>query len=237
MPKKVKTEPGLDRESLLRRALLLPEFPAFGEFRLRPFTLWTLDLCEEIGLEIFLALPKGKKAAGNHLFQVAALVWFHDQANTEDQVDAHLAAGTWRPEVERLLRGPHLAAEAEALADYVAFFSRLIQAASVRVKKKPKKKGEQSEAEPPNLLEPGGTFALIWSITGGHLADRDQFRFLYRGLSLPCLLSFYHCALRANLLWTVSPKPAGIDKKQRKKAALVRRDFFAKSKGAQPLDF
>lgn len=224
MPAKADDPERARRDSLLRRACLLPERPQFGAFRLRPFSLWTLDLCEEIGLEIFLKLPAGVKPAGSRPFQIAALVWFHDERNTEDAVDQALAFGTWRADVAALAKSADLAAVLEPLADYLAFFAELVSVAAVRVKKRPRKPGEKEEKTPAGTIEPGGTFAMLWSIGGEQVAGRDQLRFLYRGLPLPWLLSFYHCALRAALAWTV---PAGtgkpkLDAEKFRRAALAR---------------
>lgn len=195
--------PGAARETLLRRSLLLPERPSFGRFTLRPFSLWTLDLCEEIGLDVFLALPPEVIPAGGRSFQLAALVWFHSVERSEAEVDAALMSGAWRSEVKRSLRDPDLAAALPALADYLAYFGQMIAAASVRVRKKPKAAGEVEEKPPPGLVEPGGAYALLWTLGGGALDGPDQFAWLYRGLPLPRLLSFYHCALRASLAWTL----------------------------------
>lgn len=224
MPK-AKTDPErARREALLRRACLLPERPVFGEFRLRPFCLWTLDLCEEIGLEIFLKLPEGTKPAGSRPFQMAALVWFHDERNSEDAVDQALAFGTWRAAVEDLAKSSALAGVFPALADYLAFFAELVTVAAVRVKKRPKQPGEKEEKTPAGTIEPGGTFAMLWSIGGEQVASREQWRFLYRGLPLPWLLSFYHCALRASLAWTVAAGKGGdkLDAEKFRRAALAR---------------
>lgn len=212
------------REALLRRACLLPERPQFGAFRLRPFTLWTLDLCEEIGLEIFLKLPPGVAPAGARPFQIAALVWFHDERNAEDAVDQALAFGTWRAEVAALAKSADLAATLEPLADYLGFFAELVSVAAVRVKKRPRKPGEKEPKTPAGTIEPGGTFAMLWSIGGEQVASREQWRFLYRGLPLPWLLSFYHCALRASLAWTVAAGKGGdkLDAEKFRRAALAR---------------
>lgn len=193
----------LERDRLLRRALLLPARPLLGEFRLRPFSLWTLDLCEEIGLGFFLELPEGTKPAGSRIFQLATLVWCHDATRSIEEVDDALAAGTWRDEARRLARDPRLERSLDAIADYVAFFSRLIAAASVRVKRKPRRRGEKEEVDPPDLLEPATPLALCWSISGGSIEGPDRFREIYRETPLPVVLGFYHCALRAALVWTV----------------------------------
>lgn len=202
--------PGSDlafaRETLLRRSLLLPERPSFGRFTLRPFSLWTLDLCEEIGLDVFLALPPGVDPAGSRSFQLAALVWFHCADRPEAEVDAALMSGAWRGEIKRSLRDPDLAAALPALADYLAYFGQMISVASVRVRKKPKAAGVVEEKPPPGLVEPGGAYALLWTLAGGALGNPDQIAWLYRGLPLPRLLSFYHCALRASLAWTLPAK-------------------------------
>ena len=223
-----------ERESILRRALLLPDCPTFGPFTLRPFSLWTLDLCEEVGLDFFLKLPPGTRPAGTRLFQLAALVWFHDSRHPESDVDRHLMAGTWHREVNAFLRRGELEGQLKPLEDYLAFFAAMIAAASVRVKKKPKTAGEKEEPEPRNLLEPGNTFALIWSITGGQLASADQERFLYRGLPLPRLLSYYHCALRAALLWTVARRRGRRDGKTARRAKAAVAAVVAKDKSAVP---
>lgn len=217
------------RSSLLRRALLLPDRPTFGTFRLRPFSLWTLDLCEEIGLDFFLKLPDGVPPAGNRSFQLATLVWAHDEAVPCDRIDMALALGTWRDEVKTYARRGDLADALDDLMRYIAFFRELIHASSVRVRHKPRGKGDREDKEPANLLEPGNTYALIWSITGGAIQGPAHLRALYRETPIPVILSFYHCALRAALVWTVPPK-SGAGKPDRAKlerAAAVRAQVLA----------
>lgn len=211
-----------DRDVLLRRTLLMPERPRLGAFTLRPFSLWTLDLCEEIGLNLFFVLEKGTPPAGSEGFQLACLVWFHDASRKKREVDAHLQDGTWRREVKALQRSEAFTRSLAPVQDYVAYFGQLIAAAAVRVqKKKFRDKGEKEEKPPAAHIEPGSTFALIWSLSDGALASRKQLRFLYRGLSIPILLSFYHCALRASLAWTVPAATKKLDKVTAEKAREV----------------
>lgn len=234
MAKKTPPE-SLERDRLLRRALLLPASPRIGGYRLRPFSLWTLDLCEEIGLDFFVRLPDGVPRAGGTGYQLAALVWFHDAARSVDEIDEALLSGEWREAVRALSRDPALEAALPAISDYVAFFASLIAATSVRVRKKPRAKGAKEEKEPADLLEPGQAFSLVWSIAGGSIEGPDQFRALYRETPLPVILSFYHCALRAALLWTVAPRrgvKAARPVASKEKAAAALAAVIAKSKAS-----
>ncbi|MFK5923275.1 MAG: hypothetical protein QM496_13945 [Verrucomicrobiota bacterium] len=210
------------RDALLRRALLLPDNPTFGKIRLRPFTLWTLDLCDELGLDFFVKRSEGEPSTDDRMFQICALLWFHDCAVEEDGLDGCLMNGSWRAEVEAYQRNVDLAEHFSDLMDYISFFSQLVHAASVRVKKRPKKAGEKIEKEPSAVIEPGNTFALIWTLTGGQLQSCEQEHFLYRQLPLPRLLQYYHCALREALVWTV-PTKRKADGKQLQAAKLARK--------------
>jgi len=220
-----------DREALLRRAFLLPDCPRFGNLTLRPFSLWTLDLCEELGLEFFVQSQSGSASRDSRLFQVQTLVWFHDQANAVEDVDRSLMDGTWRAQVGAYKRSRDFAAALESIVNYIAFFSSMVSAASVRVKKKPRKPGEKVDKEPGWIVEPGNTYALIWTITSGHIVSREQEDYLYRGLPLPRLLQYYHCALREALVWTAktSDKP---DPKRLQAAAAAREKLAEKTRSA-----
>jgi len=223
-----------DREALLRRAFLLPDCPSFGKLTLRPFSLWTLDLCEEFGLEFFVKSQSGEASRDSRLFQVTTLVWFHDQAHAVEDVDRSLMDGTWRAQVEAYKRNRDFAANLGAIVNYIAFFSSMVSAASVKVKKKPRSPGEKVDKDPAWIVEPGNTYALIWTITSGHIASREQEDYLYRWLPLPRLLQYYHCALREALVWTAKtgPRDCGADRKRLQAAAEAREKLAEKTRSA-----
>jgi hypothetical protein len=187
---------------------LLPRRPRVGGLQLRPFTLWTLDFCDELGLSYFVD-PKTAAAREasplTRLEQLSALVWGHRADLSPDEIDDHLFAGTWLTAVRDYHRRGAPGADAVALGQYIAYIAGLIGAASVKVRPRKREKGEKPVKEPVDLLHPAGRCALIWSVSGGQMMGDDQFRYLYREMPLPVLLQFYHAACREAQLLTVRP--------------------------------
>ena len=212
MPGKRKTpRADPDRERKLRRAFLLPKHPAPGGVSIRPFTLWTLDFCDELGLSFFVSADQADDKPAvtlNRLEQLSALVWGHSTAKDPGEIDAHLFAGTWLAEVKAFHRSSGIGSSAKDLSQYIGYIAELINAATVKIRPRKRKKGEKVERDPADLLNPAGRTALMWSVSGGQLKDEAQFRYLYREMPLPVLLQFYHAACREAQLLTVAPGKA-----------------------------
>ena len=59
----------------------------------------------------------------------------------------------------------------------------------------------------------------MWLLSGGRIT-REAEHYLLWELPLPRALQYYHCALRANLAWTVKPTPAAREQLKRMEAKL-----------------
>lgn len=216
----------MTRSQILRRAFLAPESFVAGELRLRPFSLWSLDVARELGLEYFLETGRRFSAAEKRR-QVSALAWSHLEEIPEEEIDRAILDGSWSDRVGELRRRPELTSHFPAFVEYLETTAREVAAATVKVIEKPSEKQAEEKdkdraSEPKNLVEPISSASIIWTLSGGQLLEADQFSFLYRRLPLPRVLAFYHCALFAALKWTVPVDSKEGVKKQIEKARGVR---------------
>ncbi len=224
------------RDQRLRRAFLAPRRLPVAGLTLRPFSLWTLDFCDELGLRFFLDPKKAPAPALVDLSQseqLAALVWGHLDEIAPDEIDAHLFAGTWPAEVRRIHRDGRLGPASSAVWSYIGYIAELIAAASVKIRQR-KVKGGKREKTPPDLLHPAGRTALIWAVSGGQVQSEDQHRYLYREMPLPVLLQYYHAACREAQLLTV---PLGRKTDPKKLEAAKAKVLAAAEKSAPPVDY
>ena len=197
-----------EREKRLRRAFVLPREPRFGEIRLRPFSLWTLDFCDELGLGFFVDPARNSDPPPVQLTrpeQLSALVWGHDVRVSPDAIDEHLFHSTWPIAIKAYHRQPDVGQAIGEIAQYIGYIATLIDAASVRIRPRKRKQGEKREKDPADLLSPSGRCALIWSVSGGQILTEEQHDYLYRRMPLPVLLQYYHAACREAQLLTVAP--------------------------------
>lgn len=223
------------RETSLRRAFLAPRRPVVAGLALRPFTLWTLDFCDELGLSYFTAPKQTADPSAlplNDREQLAALIWGHLDEVDETAIDGHLFAGTWPAEVKRVHRDPRIGPASPEISSYIGYVAGLIAAATVKIKPR-KSKGAKPEKTPPDLLHPAGRTALIWTVGGGQIQSEAQHRYLYRELPLPVLLQYYHAACREAQLLTVA---AG-RKTDPKRVEATQARIQAAKKTAPPVDY
>jgi hypothetical protein len=228
------TDPARDQR--LRRAFLAPRRPVIEGLALRPFSLWTLDFCDELGLGFFLDPKKQSVAPPVDLTeseQLAALVWGHLDEISSEEVDGHLFSGTWPQEVRRIYRAGRVGPATPAIWNYIAYIAELIGAATVKIRPR-KVKGEKRAKDPADLLHPAGRTALIWAVSGGQVQSEEQHRYLYREMSLPILLQYYHAACREAQLLTV---PAGRKTDPAKLEAAKSQVLAAAKKTAPPEDY
>lgn len=219
----------LEREKWLRRAFLLPESLPVGSLRLRPFTLWTLDFCDELGLHFFVDPTRSVRDSPIPLTrgeQLAALAWAHDEKATPEVIDQCLFTGTW-PGVIREYERTHLQlSDVSKLVSYIRYTAQLIEAASIDIRPRKLEKGQKREKLPRDLLNPAGRTALIWSVSGGAVQSGEQQRYLYREMPLPVLLQYYHAACQDAQLLTVAPGRRNTEAlskaKERTEAALAK---------------
>lgn len=198
--------PDPHRESRLRRAFLAPARPIVAGLAMRPFSLWTLDFCDELGLGFFTAAkPDPTRVSLKAAEQLAALVWGHLDEIDPATIDGHLFAGTWPLEVVKIHRDDRIGPVVAALTDYIAYIATLIDAASITIRPRKPAKGEKVRRDPVDLLHPAGRVALIWAVAGGQIQSEAQLDYLYRGMSLPILMQCYHAACREAQLLTVAP--------------------------------
>lgn len=195
-----------ERERALRRALLAPGgYVGEAGLRLRPFSLWTLDACREMGLTYFLGSEDAPSTLSERRHQVAALAWAHWEQTPEPAIDRAIVAGTWPDAVRAFTVRPEVGADLPAFLEYVDAIALGVMAATVRVIPKPSEQKADSGADTPpgDLVEPLSGAAITWTLAGGQLLGEAETRWLYRGLSLPVALQYYHCALAAADRWTV----------------------------------
>lgn len=194
------------RDQRLRRAFLAPARPVVAGLTLRPFSLWTLDFCDELGLGFFTSSKETEATSdlkGSE--QLAALIWGHLVAIEPAEIDGHLFAGTWPGEVAKIHRSGLVGSGVVAITEYIAYIASLIDAASITIRPRKPAKGEKLRRDPADLLHPAGRVALIWAVAGGQIQSEAQLDYLYRGMSLPILLQCYHAACREAQLLTVKP--------------------------------
>ena len=222
------------RDQRLRRAFLAPALARVAGLALRPFSLWTLDFCDELGLAFFISAKE--TAAPVELSgpeQLSALVWGHLAEIDPGEVDDHLFAGTWPLEVMKMHRDERLGTSVTAITEYIAYIASPIDAASITIRPRKPAKGEKIRRDPADLLHPAGRVALIWAVAGGQIQSEAQLDYLYRGMSLPVLLQCYHAACREAQLLTVKPG----QKTDAKKLAAVKAKIDAASKAPEGADF
>lgn len=222
------------RDQRLRRAFLAPSRPRVSGLALRPFSLWTLDFCDELGLGFFTSTKEAARPVElKGAEQLAALVWGHLDEIPSADIDDHLFAGTWPLEVLKIHRDERLGTSVVAITEYIAYIASLIDAASITIRPRKPAKGEKIRRAPADLLHPAGRVALIWAVAGGQIQSEAQLDYLYRGMSLPVLLQCYHAACREAQLLTVKPG----QKTDAKKLAAVKAKIDAASKAPEGADF
>lgn len=167
---------------------------------LRPVTLGTLNLCRRLELTLVLR-PELEAEFGEADKQRQALifVWLHSAPLHE--VLAAVRDGTWEHAFSAFAESGSQLVVPVVLHE-IRRVSKLVEAALVEVLPKPGRSGD--EDAPANLLEPGFTASLVFTLA--RETGWSEHFILWR-LPLARALQYYHCALRSVLAWTVKPGP------------------------------
>lgn len=182
------------RNASLARAWLSPGLVEFGQVRARPFSLGSLLLIEELGIEF---------GAGDPDEPAALYVWAHSAPL--DQVLGAIYAGTWRKAFDLWEFEQTGLQFGEEVAAYLEGIAAEIEAGQVEVKERPRKSSLEDDPEPPEVVEPFWLAGYL-VILGENLraSRRELLWFLPIGQAFQVI----HAGLRKNRAWTVPPGAA-----------------------------
>lgn len=187
------------RLDLLEAAFTEGEGELLG-ISVRPITLGTLNLCRRLELTLVLRPElEGELPEEDKQRQALMFVWLHSAPLRE--VLAAVRDGTWEHAFAAFAQGGSQLVVPVVLHE-IRRVSKLVEAALVEVLPKPGRSGD--EDAPANLLEPGFTASLAFTLA--RETGWSEHFVLWR-LPLARALQYYHCALRSVLAWTVKPGP------------------------------